>query len=30
MPDLATIKARQQQTWAQGDYMVISADLVLV
>src|SRR5262245_30056282 len=30
MPDLATIKARQQQTWAQGDYMLISADLVLV
>jgi ubiquinone/menaquinone biosynthesis C-methylase UbiE len=30
MPDLATIKARQQQTWAQGDYLLISADLVLV
>ena len=30
MPDFATIKARQQQTWAQGDYMLMSADLVLV
>ena len=30
MPDLAAIKARQQQTWAQGDYLLISADIVLV
>jgi ubiquinone/menaquinone biosynthesis C-methylase UbiE len=30
MADLVTIKARQQQTWAQGDYMLMSADLVLV
>ena len=30
MPDFAAIKARQQQTWVQGDYMLVSADLVLV
>jgi ubiquinone/menaquinone biosynthesis C-methylase UbiE len=30
MADLATIKARQQQTWTQGDYLLMSADLVLV
>lgn len=30
MADLTTIKAGQQQTWSRGDYLMISADLVLV
>jgi ubiquinone/menaquinone biosynthesis C-methylase UbiE len=30
MGELATIKARQQQMWSTGDYMLVSADLVLV
>jgi hypothetical protein len=30
MVDLAAIKARQQETWTQGDYLRISADLVLM
>jgi hypothetical protein len=30
MADLTTINARQQQTWTQGNYLLMSADLVLV
>src|SRR4051794_41927355 len=29
-PDLAAIKARQQQTWASGDFAVIGSRIVLV
>jgi SAM-dependent methyltransferase len=29
-PDLAAIKARQQQTWASGDFSVVAARIVLV
>src|SRR5262245_41027115 len=30
MADLAPIKARQQQMWSTGDYLLASVDLVLV
>src|SRR5688572_9910864 len=30
MPDLAAIKARQQQTWATGDFSAVAARIVLV
>jgi protein-L-isoaspartate O-methyltransferase len=30
MPDFAAIKARQQQTWATGDYAMISHNVMLV
>src|SRR5687768_619077 len=30
VPDLTTIKARQQATWASGDYAVIGATLQIV
>jgi len=29
-PDLSTVKARQQKTWASGDYAVIASRIVLV
>src|SRR5438270_5994454 len=29
-PDLSLVKARQQQTWASGDYSVIAPRIVLV
>jgi len=30
MPDFAAIKARQQQTWATGDYAMIGHNVMLV
>lgn len=28
-PDLSTVKARQQKTWASGDYSVVASRIVL-
>src|SRR5262245_52882230 len=30
LPELSTIKARQQKTWASGDYSVVASRIVLV
>jgi hypothetical protein len=29
-PDLSSVKARQQQAWARGDYTAIASRIVLV
>jgi hypothetical protein len=29
-PDLAAVKARQQQAWASGDYAAVAARIVLI